>query len=91
MSSLRKITLPRNGKKRGRQTDYFMDDSFYDSPNEEYKVVTRELDGLAITKRIPVLSHTGNTIFPCYVYDSKGLLLRVVYPKKKRIASAKWK
>jgi len=77
-------------KKRGRKTDYFTDNSFNDSPLEEYRVVMRESDKLAKAKKNPVLSYEGVTIFPCYVYDSRGLLLRVEYPKKKRIDPMKW-
>tara|TARA_R110002167_G_scaffold163441_2_gene360343 strand:+ start:1135 stop:1413 length:279 start_codon:yes stop_codon:yes gene_type:complete len=91
MSSLRRIELPRNGKKKlGRKTDYFKGDSFNDSPLEEYRVVMKESDGLATVKKNPVLSYGGDTVFPCYVYDSTGLLLRVEYPKKKRVKPMKW-
>ena len=91
MNNLRRITLPGNRKKRGRQTDYFTDNSFYDAPLEEYKAVMSENEGMSKMKRVPAISYQGMTVFPCYVYNKHGSLLRVIYPKKKRIESARWK
>jgi len=50
--------------------------SYNDDPNQEYKSsFTQEPSH--------IYEVTGSYVFPCYVYDKRGTLLRIEYPKYK--------
>jgi hypothetical protein len=60
---------------------YLDGNNFFDSPNDE------SFCGKAIDNGIS-FSGTEQYIYPCYVYDRHGKLLRIEYPKLK--ALKKW-
>jgi len=60
---------------------YLEGNDYCDSPKDEY-----------ICKQKPVeilIASTGQCVYPCYVYDRDGKLLRVEYPRLKE-KGAKW-
>ena len=65
--------------------EYFLEgDDYYDSPEDEHGYKKHKVNE-------PVVSESGDQIYPCYVYDKDGKLLRIEYPKKsKGIKGKQW-
>ena len=60
-------------------------DSFFDSPVEEYNCLERSK-----SKEVNLsVDSSADRIYPCYVYDKDGNLLRVDYPKTRKVPE-KW-
>ena len=65
------------------QRSYIDGNDFFDDPNAEYKCKR------SASLSVEVKSY-GECVYPCYVYDKEGKLLRIEYPKlrgKKRWTS----
>jgi hypothetical protein len=56
-------------------------ESYFDAPEEEYPAPKNR----KVSE--PEDSGQGARVFPCYVYDAKGVLLRIEYPKSREL---KW-
>ena len=61
------------------KTPHLDGDDYFDKPEDEHGIGKFKPDD-------PIITETHQHIYPCYVYDKDGKLLRVEYPKVK-----KWK
>jgi len=58
--------------------------TYFDDPLAEYPAPKD-------TKKVPSDSGDGTRIWPCYVYDASGELIRIEYPKKVDIPWIGWR
>ena len=65
-----------------RKKVYLDGDEYYDSPLDEHYCKHKRNEDVRFTNE--------NYVYPCYVYDKNGKLLRVEYPKSKEIKGLKW-
>ena len=54
-------------------------ESYFDAPEEEYPAPKNT------RLSIPEDSGKGARVFPCFVYDAKGVLLRIEYPESRKL------
>jgi len=69
----------------------FNTDGLEDSPNDESPLHlvypgSKRQTGL----KVPVVTSKGKTIFPCYVYDKDGVLLRIEHRKPSAVPDVGW-
>ena len=65
-----------------RNRDYLDGDEYFDSPLDEHN---------CRYKKSKEVKFTGGTyVYPCYVYDKNGKLIRIEHPKGQEIKGAKW-
>jgi len=74
------------GKKKGGRRVFLSGEEYYGDPLEEHNVHIKS------SNRIPRFGHGEELrVFPCYVYDKHGELIRVEHPKPKASrGKAKW-
>jgi len=69
----------------------FNTEGLEDSPNEESPLHLDRPGGKSIhSLKIPILHGKGKTLFPCYVYDKDGVLLRVEHKKPSPVPDIGW-
>lgn len=62
-----------------RKENYLDSNAYYDNPDLEYPFHSKQKNEVVLDQ--------NEYLYPCYVYDKHGKLLRVEYPKVK----TKWK